>query len=886
MAKAGATATKKKGAKETPLMAQYNRVKAQHPDALLLFRVGDFYETFGQDAITAAKVLNIVLTARKNGAAAEVELAGFPHHALENYLPKLVRAGHRVAVCDQLEDPKTAKTIVKRGVTEMVTPGVALNDQVLEARENNWLAAVHVVMEGRGRNQRERAGVAFLDVSTGEFLAGEGAPEEIAPLLRTFRPKETLHLRHGEPQSLDLTGYRFPLDDWVWQLDFARETLEGHFGTQGLKGFGLDGQPLAVIAAGAALHYVGTTKHDRLAHIASLGRVEWGRNVAMDGFTIRNLELLAPTHPEGVALVDILDRSATPMGARMLRRWIAQPLCDTEGIVKRHEAVAAFLEQPEMRADLIAELARIGDLERMLAKTAAVRISPAELDRLRRALTAVEALRLVVDSSDDPVIGRWAGRLDPADAALERLRHELTEDPPGVLGKGPAIASGVVAELDELRDLRDNGKSKLEGIRQREMEATGISSLKVAFNNVFGYYLEVRHAHKDKVPEKWIRKQTLTQAERYITPELKELEQRILNAEERLDVVEREAFTNLVTALHPFLPVLQATARAVAGLDLLLGFAALAEDHGYTRPVLTEGTELEIVGGRHPVIERCLPDGESYVANDVALDRDHRQILMITGPNMSGKSALLRQTALIALMAQMGCYVPARSVRMGVVDKVFTRVGASDNLSAGESTFMVEMNETASILHNLSDRSLVLLDEIGRGTSTYDGISIAWAIAEFLHEHPKSRAKTLFATHYHELNRMAERFARIHNANVSVEQRDGKVIFLRKLVPGGSEHSFGIHVAKLAGMPAALVRRAEEVLTGLESQGAGRKTDAPGAGDTVQTEVQDGMQMSFFQLDDPVLEDIKEDLLGLDIDQLTPVEALLKLHEIRKRVGG
>ena len=539
-----------------------------------------------------------------------------------------------------------------------------------------------------------------------------------------------------------------------------------------------------------------------------------------------------------------------------------------------------------MRADLIAELGRIGDLERMLAKTAAVRISPAELDRLRRALTAVEALRLVLDSSDDPVIGRWAGRLDPADAALERLRHELTEDPPGVLGKGATIASGVVPELDELRDLRDNGKSKLEDIRQREMEATGISSLKIAFNNVFGYYLEVRHAHKDKVPEEWIRKQTLTQAERYITPELKELEQRILNAEERLDVVEREAFTNLVTALHPFLPVLQTTARAVAGLDLLLGFAALAEDHGYTRPVLTEGTELEIVGGRHPVIERCLPDGESYVANDVALDRDHRQILMITGPNMSGKSALLRQTALIALMAQMGCYVPARSVRMGVVDKVFTRVGASDNLSAGESTFMVEMNETASILHNLSDRSLVLLDEIGRGTSTYDGISIAWAIAEFLHEHPKSRAKTLFATHYHELNRMADQFARIHNANVSVEQRDGKVIFLRKLVPGGSEHSFGIHVAKLAGMPAALVRRAEEVLTGLESQGAGRKADAPGAGGAVQPEIQDGMQMSFFQLDDPVLEDIKEDLLGLDIDQLTPVEALLKLHEIRKRVGG
>ena len=703
-------------------------------------------------------------------------------------------------------------------------------------------------------------------------------------MLRTFRPKETLHLRHGEPTSLQLSGYRFPLDDWVWQLDFARETLEGHFGTKGLKGFGLDGQPLAVIAAGAAMHYVGTTKHDRMAHIASLGRVEWGQNVAMDGFTIRNLELLVPTHPEGTALVDVVDRSATPMGARMLRRWIAQPLCDAGAISRRHEAVSAFLDQPEMRADLIAELGQIGDLERLLAKTAAVRISPAELKKLRQALTAVEALRLMVDSSDDAVIGRWAGRLDPADAALEKLRTELTEDPPGVLGKGASIASGVVDELDQLRDLRDNGKAKLDGIRIREAEATGITSLKIAFNNVFGYYLEVRHAHKDKVPETWIRKQTLTQAERYITPELKELEQRILNAEERLDVVEREAYMRLVIAMHPFLPVLQATARAVAGLDLLLGFATLAEDHGYTRPTLVDGSTLEIVGGRHPVIEHCLPDGESYVANDVALDRDHQQILMITGPNMSGKSALLRQTALIVLMAQMGCYVPARSVRMGVVDKVFTRVGASDNLSAGESTFMVEMNETASILHNLSDRSLVLLDEIGRGTSTYDGISIAWAIAEFLHEHPKSRAKTLFATHYHELNRMAERFPRIHNANVSVRQQDGKVVFLRKLIPGGSEHSFGIHVAKLAGMPAALVRRAEEVLTGLESQGAGRKELGSGP---VETETDsEGLQMSFFQLDDPVLQDIKEDLLGLDIDRLTPVDALLKLHEIRKRVGG
>jgi DNA mismatch repair protein MutS len=639
---------------------------------------------------------------------------------------------------------------------------------------------------------------------------------------------------------------------------------------------------LAVVAAGAALHYVGSTKHDRLAHIASLGRVEWGKSVAMDGFTIRNLELLVPTHPEGTALVDILDRSATPMGARMLRRWIAQPLCDAEGIARRHEAVAAFLAQPEMRADLIAELSRIGDLERLLAKAAAVRISPAELDRLRRALTAVEALRLMVDSSDDPIIGRWAGRLDPADEALATLRSDLTEDPPGVLGKGASIASGVVEELDRLRDLRDNGKDKLEGIRVREVEATGITTLKIAFNHVFGYYLEVRHAHKDKVPETWIRKQTLTQAERYITPELKELESRILDAEERLDVVEREAYAKLVTGLHPHLPLLQSTARAVAGLDLLLGFAELAEDNGYTRPTLVEGHELEIVGGRHPVIERCLPEGESYVANDVALDRDHQQILMITGPNMSGKSALLRQTALIALMAQMGSFVPARSVRMGLVDKVFTRVGASDNLSAGESTFMVEMNETASILHNLSDRSLVLLDEIGRGTSTYDGISIAWAIAEFLHEHPKCRAKTLFATHYHELNRMADRFSRIHNANVSVRQQDGKVVFLRKLIPGGSEHSFGIHVAKLAGMPPALVRRAEEVLIGLESEGGGR-TSVPASEAVLQD---DGVQMSFFQLDDPVLQDIKEDLLGMDIDQLTPVEALLKLHDIRKRVGG
>ena len=834
MAQAKGKAKAVKPVKETPLMAQYNRVKAQHPDALLLFRVGDFYETFGSDAVTAAKVLNIVLTARKNGAAAEIELAGFPHHALENYLPKLVRAGHRVAVCDQLEDPKTTKTIVKRGVTEMVTPGVALNDQVLEARENNWLAAVHVVMEGRGANKRERAGVAFLDVSTGEFLAGEGTPEDIAPLLRTFRPKETLHLRHGEPTSLQLSGYRFPLDDWVWQLDFARETLEGHFGTKGLKGFGLDGQPLAVIAAGAAMHYVGTTKHDRMAHIASLGRVEWGQNVAMDGFTIRNLELLVPTHPEGTALVDVVDRSATPMGARMLRRWIAQPLCDAEGAIsRRHEAVAsAFLAQPcNAGRPHRRTRSRIGDLERLLAKTAAaVRISPAELDkRLRqgpsppwRPCASWSTVRMTLSSAAGP-----AGWI-PADAALEpNCARDLTEDPPGVLGKGALLSLRVWwTNWTQLRDLRDNGKAKLDGIRHPR----GRSHRHHLPQNRLQQRLWLLPRgppcpQRQGALRTWIRKQTLTQAERYITPELKELEQphpRRGRAPRRRGA--RSLYAILVTGLAPLsCPVLQATARAVAGLDLLLGFATLAEDHGYTRPTLVDGSTLEIVGGRHPVIEHCLPDGESYVANDVALDRDHQQILMITGPNMSGKSALLRQTALIVLMAQMGCYVPARSVRMGVVDKVFTRVGASDNLSAGESTFMVEMNETASILHNLSDRSLVLLDEIGRGTSTYDGISIAWAIAEFLHEHPKSRAKTLFATHYHELNRMAERFPRIHNANVSVRQQDGKVVFLRKLIPGGSEHSFGIHVAKLAGMPAALVRRAEEVLTGLESQGAGRK---------------------------------------------------------------
>jgi DNA mismatch repair protein MutS len=882
---------KMKARKVTPLMEQYGRIKQTHPEALLLFRVGDFYETFGEDAITTARVLNIVLTKRGNGSASEIELAGFPHHSLQNYLPKLVKAGLRVAVCDQLEDPKTTKTIVKRGVTELVTPGVAIDDQVLNASENNWLAAVCTSTSGRGKSRMKLAGVAFLDVSTGEFLAAQGRVSEISVLLKSFGPKETLHERHKEHADLGLEGYQFPLDDWVFAEAYAIEKISDHFGARGVKGFGLEGQPLAVIAAGAALHYLGTTRDKKLAHISSLGRIELGEAVGMDGFTVRNLELLHPTHPDGTSLADVMDRSRTPMGARMLRRWIGRPLCDMAQVTRRHEAITAFSSQSELRADLAARLGEMGDLERLLGKVAADRISPAGLAQLRRALESVEGLRLVVDSSHDEVIGRWAGKLDPCDEMLQGLRDELVDEPPAVAGKGEIIRDGRNAELDDVRDLLRNGKTKLLEIQRREAESTGISSLKIAFNNVFGYYLEVRHAHKDKVPESWTRKQTLTQAERYITPELKDLEQRILDAEQRVDALELRLFKELIHSIHPHLPILQSTARAVAGLDVLVGFSELAEDLGYTRPQLDESTDLEIIGGRHPVIERCLPQGESYVANDVFLDQTRQQILMITGPNMSGKSALLRQTALIALMAQVGSFVPARSVRMGMVDKIFTRVGASDNMSQGESTFMVEMNETASILHNLSDRSLVLLDEIGRGTSTYDGISIAWAIAEFLHDHPTCKAKTLFATHYHELNRMADRFERIQNANVSVAEVDGSILFLRKLEPGGCEHSFGIHVAVLAGMPAALIRRAEEVLLQLESA-AGKADNSkektyPVSSKNAPELAEDGaMQLSFFQLDDPVLQDIKDTLLATDIDQLTPLEALIKLHEIKKRVGG
>jgi DNA mismatch repair protein MutS len=878
-------AGRSKTQKVSPMMQQWNRIKQSHPEALLLFRVGDFYETFGSDAVTAARVLNIVLTKRGNGSASEIELAGFPYHSLQNYLPKLVKAGHRVAVCDQLEDPKTATTVVKRGVTELVTPGVAIDDEVLSARENNWLAAVCSSEVGRGNSRTTVVGVAFLDVSTGEFLAAQGSAAEISVLLKSFGPKETLHKRHAEHAELGLVGYLFPLDDWVFQGAYAEETIEAHFGSRGVKGFGLEGQPLAVMAAGVALHYLGTTRDKKLAHISSLGRIDLGGAVGMDGFTVRNLELLHPSHPDGMSLADVMDRSRTPMGARMLRRWIGRPLCDAAQVSRRHEAVAAFSEQTDLRGDLAGRLGEMGDLERLLGKVAADRISPAGLAQLRRALTSVDGLRLVVDSSHDEVIGRWAGRLDPADEVLQRLRDNLVEEPPAVVGKGEIIRDGRCAELDEVRDLLRTGKTKLLDIQRREAKATGITSLKIAFNNVFGYYLEVRHKHKDKVPESWTRKQTLTQAERYITPELKDLEQRILDAEQRVEAIEHAEFKALIRSVLPHLAVLQATARAVAGLDVLVGFSELAQDLGYTRPQLVDGTDLEIIGGRHPVIEQCLPEGEAYVANDVFLDQQRQQILMITGPNMSGKSALLRQTALIALMAQVGSFVPARSVRMGMVDKIFTRVGASDNLSQGESTFMVEMNETASILHNLSDRSLVLLDEIGRGTSTYDGISIAWAIAEFIHDHPSCKAKTLFATHYHELNKMSDRFERIQNANVSVAEIDGRILFLRKLEPGGCEHSFGIHVAVLAGMPAKLIRRAEEVLVKLEGDKNDPSYKPPSQ--SVPVLAQEGeMQLSFFQLDDPVLQDIKDTLLATDIDHLTPLEALVKLHEIKKRVGG
>ncbi|MEC7653341.1 MAG: DNA mismatch repair protein MutS [Bacteroidota bacterium] len=861
-------------------MKQYNRIKAAHPDTILLFRVGDFYETFGSDAIIAAKVLGIILTKRGNGSASEIDLAGFPHHSLDTYLPKLVRAGHKVAVCDQLEDPKQAKGIVKRGVTELVTPGVVMHDQVLESKENHYLASLHYTPKG--------IGAAFLDISTGEFLAAEGSVEWIDRLLRSLSPKEWVLQKQYELDLISLFGDDVPrskLDDWIFTEAFAEEKLHGLFGTKSLKGFGLNDAPKATVAAGVILQYLEYTHHTNLGHLQGVKRLRETDGMWLDRFTVRNLEIIYPSHPDGVALADCLDFTNTPMGARTLRKWLVMPLTDRENIEARHEAVATLLENSELRLNLREILKSVGDIERLASKASSARINPRELVGLRKGIESV--IEVAREAAGEVALIPTLERLSPCDKLLNRLQNELEEEAPTQVGKGAVIKKGVSEELDQVRSLAFESDVALEEIRTREVERTEISSLKIGFNNVFGYYLEVRHAYRDKVPEEWIRKQTLTQAERYITEELKILEAQILDAKDKALTIEHKIYDNLVAETVKNTTELLENSRAMGELDVLLSNAEVANENGYTRPRMKDEHGLIICDGRHPVIEKQLPIGETYVTNNVTLDQDLAQILMVTGPNMSGKSALLRQTALICLMAQSGGFVPAKSAELGILDRIFTRVGASDNISSGESTFMVEMNETASILNNLTKRSLVLLDEIGRGTSTYDGVSIAWAIAEHLHASDTVRPLTLFATHYHELNAMQSSFPRIRNFNVNVKEVNGNIVFLRKLVPGGSNHSFGIHVAKLAGMPRSLVRRAEEVLIDLESS---RKNTGDGDGPEVQPvnprSVVEGVQMSFFQLDDPALEDVRDRLLDLNIDNLTPIDALMKLHEIRKIVGG
>lgn len=857
-------------------MKQYNSIKARYPDALLLFRVGDFYELFGDDAVVASKILGIVLTKRKNGVAAFIDLAGFPHHSLETYMPKLVRAGHRVAICDQLEDPKLTKTIVKRGVTELITPGVAYSDHVLDTKSNNFLAAVII--------QKNQAGVAFLDISTGEFLVSEGSFDHIDKLLQSFSPSEVLFKKHGEQGIQAAFGSQFhthALEDWVFTTDYAQQKLTDHFDTVSLKGFGIEELELGIIAGGAALHYLGETKHDRHDHVKSISRIQADEFVWLDRFTIRNLELVYSHNEQAITLIDTMDHTVSPMGGRLLKRWMVLPSKEISVVQKRHDIVEHLTQSTDEAEHLSRHIKQIGDLERLISKVAVGRVNPKEVVQVHRALTNIIPIKEYCAASGKKELEKIAHLLDPCDEIREKIGSWVEEDPPILLSKGSVIQEGVNKDLDDLRQVAYAGKDYLLEIQKRETEATGIPSLKISYNNVFGYYLEVRNAHKDKVPESWIRKQTLTQAERYITEELKTYESKILGAEEKILALETRLFNELVDHLAQFLTSIQISARQIANIDVLLSFAKIALRNNYVRPRMTEGTDLRILEGRHPVIEQNLPLGEPYVANDVNLDTETQQIMMITGPNMSGKSALLRQTALIALMAQMGSYVPAKAADLGMVDKIFTRVGASDNISSGESTFMVEMNETASILNNLSGRSLVLLDEIGRGTSTYDGISIAWAIAEFIHENPKARAKTLFATHYHELNEMAEVFSRIKNYNVSVKESGKRVIFLRKLESGGSNHSFGIHVAKMAGMPAQAVKRAEEILKKLE------KSHSSDLRQEAREIAQDAaMQLSFFKLDDPVLEQIKEEIIATDINTLTPIEALMKLNDIKKMVGG
>lgn len=863
---------KTKAKKETPLMKQYNGIKAKYPDAMLLFRVGDFYETFGEDAIKAAKVLNITLTKRGAGSDSETALAGFPHHSLNTYLPKLVKSGLRVAICDQLEDPKMTKTIVKRGVTELVTPGVALNDEVLQSKNNNFLASVHF--------GKKNLGVSFLDISTGEFLAAQGDAAYIDKLLQNFDPSEVLVEKKNKVLFNETFGERFHtfyLDDWIFQIEFATESLLNHFKVNSLKGFGVENLPEGIISSGAILYYLSETQHNQLKHITSVQRVHENDYVWMDRFTIRNLELYHSTNENAVTLLNIIDQTNSPMGARLLKRWLALPLKEVNQITKRHEVVNYFINQDEFYQTTQYQIKQISDIERLISKVATGKINPREVVYLKQSLDAIIPIKSTAEKSDNITLKSIGEQLQDCTLLREKIASTLVEDAPVSINKGNAIANGISDELDELRNISNSGKEYLDNLLQRETERTGITSLKIAFNNVFGYYIEVRNTHKDKVPEDWIRKQTLVNAERYITEELKEYETKILGAEEKIAILEQQLFSELIQFLIDYIQPIQLNANLIAQLDCLCGFATLAINNSYVRPLIDESTDVEIKNGRHPVIEKQLAFGDEYIANDINLNRNQQQIIMITGPNMSGKSAILRQTALIVLLAQIGCYVPAQQTRIGVVDKIFTRVGASDNISMGESTFMVEMNETASILNNVSERSLILLDEIGRGTSTYDGISIAWAIAEYLHEHP-SKAKTLFATHYHELNDMSKTFTRIKNFNVSVKELKDKVIFLRKLTAGGSEHSFGIHVAKLAGMPQAVLHRANKMLAQLEKSHGLENNKSK----IENVEKDDDYQLSFFQLDDPLLENIKDEILATNIDNLTPVEALMKLNEIKR----
>ncbi|TGE22502.1 DNA mismatch repair protein MutS [Hymenobacter aquaticus] len=892
---------------DTPLMKQYYQLKEQHPGALLLFRVGDFYETFGEDAVTASRILDITLTKRGAGTSSETPLAGFPHHALDNYLPKLVRAGQRVAICDQLEDPKQAKGLVKRGITELVTPGVSFNDNVLERRSNNYLAAVHF--------GKQECGIAFLDISTGEFLVAQGDHAYLGKLLQNFSPAEVLFCKKSRSEFEQHYGpdyCHYALDEWVFGADYTYETLTRHFNTASLKGFGIDGLREGITAAGCIMHYLAETKHTDIGHIASIGRLEEDKYVWLDRFTVRNLELVHAQHPGGVPLIDILDQTVTPMGARLLRKWVVLPLKEPAQIQRRLDTVEGLLDNPELLGELVQHLKQINDLERLISKVAVRRINPRELLQLSRALDAVGPIRVLLAGSGMRALQKLADQLNACETLREEIKAKIRPDAPILTNQGNVLNEGIDAELDELRSIAFSGKDYLFQLQQREIQNTGISSLKVAYNKVFGYYLEVTNSHKDKVPATWIRKQTLVNAERYITEELKTYEEKILHAEERLFVIEQNLYNELVLSAMDFVPQIQQNARAIGIIDCLASFAATARQQRYVKPVVNDSTLLDIRAGRHPVIERQLPPGEAYIPNDIRLDQDEQQIVVITGPNMAGKSALLRQTALIVLLAQIGSFVPADAATIGVIDKIFTRVGASDNLSKGESTFMVEMTETASILNNLSDRSLVLMDEIGRGTSTYDGISIAWAIVEHLHNNPKARAKTLFATHYHELNQLADDCPRVRNYNVAVRESDGRILFMRKLVEGGSEHSFGIHVARMAGMPTAVVLRANEIMHHLEQERAstgleegptefdevlagletapknGKASRGPVAqpAAAVASAPRPSLQLSMFEPADPVLERIREQLQQLDVNTLTPIDALLKLNELKLALGG